>query len=178
MMNSRPITAAFFVIFCLVLCGLILRRQIAAHPLPPDQGQRGDSRGFGGGSQDFWAEFQGGHPADPSSAKQVRDLVQEEMTALRTGDAPKALSYQSRFLRQRLADPNEFMQFLLGRHPEMVYFRQVQCTSVLTDKEGQHAVAVVLIEGSKGDRTRGQFLLVRESGQFKIAGIRTQALPN
>jgi hypothetical protein len=177
-MNSRPLAAAFFVVFCLMLCGLILRRQIAGHPLPPDQGQRGDSRSFGGDSQNNWADLQGWQPADPSSAKQVRDLVQEETTALRTGDAPRAISYQSRFLRQRLPDPNEFLQFMLGRHPEMISFRQVQCTSILTDKAGQHAFAIVLIEGSKGERTRAQFLLVRESGQFKIAGIRTQALPN
>jgi len=35
-MKSRTLAGPFFVAFCLLLCGLVLHRQIAAHPLPPD----------------------------------------------------------------------------------------------------------------------------------------------
>jgi hypothetical protein len=173
-MKSRPIAAAFFVVFCLLLCGLILRRQIAAHPLPPDTGQQGGGQGFGGKELDF----QDWRPAAPSIAAQVHAVVQAELAALRTGDAPTAMSLQSRFLHQRFSDPSDFLRFILFRHPELVRSRTVNYGLVWTDPAGQNARAALLVEGRNGERTSENFLLIRESGRFKISRIRTQTLPN
>ena len=170
-MNTRPVAATFFVVFCLLLCGLILRRQIAAHPLPPDAGRQG------GSGQDIWTE-QNWPPAPPSTTKQVRDVVRAEIAALHGGDAAKAMAYRSRFQRQRFSDPEQFLQFVRERHPEVIRDRVVRFGPVQADPAGENAWTVVFMEGPGGERSQSGFVLSREDGQFKISRIYSPALPN
>ena len=171
-MNTRPVAAAFFVVFCLLLCGLILRRQIAAHPLPPDAGRQG------GSGQDIWTEQQNWPPAPPSTAKQVRDVVRAEIAALGGGNAAKAMAYRSRFQRQRFSDPNLFLQFVRERHPEIMRDRVVRFGPVQADPAGENAWTMVWMEGPGGERSQSGFVLGREDGLFKISRIYSGTLPN
>ncbi len=184
-MNSRPIAATFFVVFCLLLCGLILRRQIAAHPLPPDTGRPGSSgqgssgqgsSGQGGSGQDPWTE-RSWQPAPPALAKQVQGVVQAEIAALRGGNTPKAMSYGSQARRQRFPDPAQFLQLMQERHPELWEDHTVRYSPVSIDQEGQNVWAIVLLRNRSGERTRDDFLMVREGGVFKINHIQTRTLP-
>ena len=170
-MNTRPVAAAFFVVFCLLLCGLILRRQIAAHPLPPDTGQQGY------GQQGMWTE-QNWQPAPPAVAKQAQNVVQAEIAALRGGDAAKAMSYGSQDRRQRFPDPSQFLQLMRERHPEMQENGGVRYGPVGIDPSGQNAWAIVLLRGWGGEPTRDDFLLVHEGSTFKISRIQTHSQPN
>ncbi len=170
-MNTRPVAAAFFVVFCLLLCGLILRRQITAHPLPPETAQGGS------GGQGEWTG-QDWQPASPAAAMQVRGVVRAELAALRGGDAPKVMSYQSRFRRRRFSDPNQFLQLVSERHPEIIRDHPVRFGPVRTDPVGENAWTVIFMEGPGGERTQSGFLLAREDGEFKISRIRSQPLPN
>lgn len=170
-MNTRPVAAAFFVVFCLLLCGLILRRQIAAHPLPPDTRPQ-----YGQSQQGF--DFQNWPLAPASTAKQVQSVVQGELDALRGGEAARALAYRSRSRRQQFSDPNQFLQLVRERHPELLRDHAVRFGPVRTDPMGENAWTVVFMEGPGGERTQSGFLLAREDGEFKISRIRSQALPN
>ena len=168
-MNTRPVAASFFVVFCLLLCGLILRRQIAAHPLPPDRGRQSDGRGAW--ANDNW------QPASPANAERVRNVVQAELAALRGGDAPKAMAYRSRFWQRQFSDPSQFLQRVRERHPEIIRDHPVRFGPIQTDPAGENAWTVVFMEGPSGERTQSGFLLAREEGQFKISRIQPQALP-
>ncbi len=175
-MNTRPVAATFFVVFCLLLCGVILRRQIAAHPLPPDTGRQGGS-GQGGGGQGMWADYDW-QPAPPFIARRVQGVVQAEIAALGSGNMPKAMAYGSLTRRQRFSDPAQFLQFMQERHPELLEDRVVRYGPVGMDPSGQNAWAIVLLKGRNGERTRDDFLLVREGGVFKISRIQPTTLPN
>ena len=170
-MNTRPVAASFFVVFCLLLCGLILRRQIAAHPLPPESVQRGGG-GQGEGMSQNWP------PAPPATTKQVRDVVRAELAALGSGDAAKAMAYRSGFQRQRFSDPNQFLQFVRERHPEIIRDHVVRFGPVQADPEDENAWTVVWMEGPGGEHAQSGFVLGREAGQFKIRRIYSGALPN
>ena len=169
-MKSRPVAAAFFVVFCLLLCGLILRRQIAGHPLPPN-GQQGS-----GGPQDYWTD-QGWHAASSANAAQVRGVLQGEMAALRGGDAPKAMSYSSRSRQERFAGAGELLQMTRSYHPELASYRAFQYGPIWTDQAGQNAQALLFVRGQNGERVRENILLVREGGRFKIDHLRPQLMP-
>ena len=175
-MNSRPVAASFFVVFCLLLCGLILRRQIAAHPLPPDSrlpgysGQGNGGQGYSG--QDPWTERRW-QPAGPVLARQVQGVVRAEIAALHRGDIPQAMSYGSQTRRQRFSDPAQFLQIMQERHPELQEDRMALYGPVGIDQGGQNAwAAVLLVSRSKG-RVHDNFLMVREGGVFKIDRIQT-----
>ncbi len=170
-MNGRSVAASFFVVFCLLLCGLILRRQIAAHPLPPDSRLQGYS-GQGYGGQDPWTE-RNWQPADPVLARQVQGVVRAEIAALRRGDVPQAMSYGSRNRRLRFSDPVQFLQLMQERHPELQEDRLALCGPVGIDQGGQNAWATVLLVSRSKGRVHDNFLMVREGGVFRIDRIQT-----
>ena len=170
-MNTRPIAAAFFVAFCLLLCGLILRRQIIAHPLPPvppDAGRQSDGQGL-------WAG-QNWRPAPSAVAKQVQEVVGAEIAALRGGEGAKAMSYGSQDRRDRFPDPSQYSQLMQEHHPEMDGSGAVRYGPVGVDPSGQNAWAVVLLTNRSGQLTRDNFLLAREHEGFRISRIQSQAL--
>lgn len=164
--------AAVFVVCCLLLCGLILRRQIAAHPLPPENAERSEAGRSGRGQGRFWMGMPGWHLASPAESALVHQAVAGQIAALKVGDGPKAWQYQSRSLRQRFSSPARLMQVVAGQYPEFLYPRDVKYEPVFTDKSGQTAHAAILLEDEHGHRAWDDYLLVREDGQFKVGGVR------
>jgi hypothetical protein len=169
-MKTR-LLAAVFVVCCLLLCGLILRRQIAAHPLPPESAQRFENDGDGRGQGRFWMEMEGGQIASPAVGALARQTVAGQIAALGNGDGPKVWEYQSRDLRQRFSSPAILMQLITRHYPELVHPRRVTYKPVFTDKSGRMAHALILLEGEDGNRVWEDYFLVREGGQFKVGGV-------
>ncbi len=176
-MKTR-LLATVFVVCCLLLCGLILRRQIAAHPLPPETVQRFEEDRDGRGQGRFWMEREGGQPASPAVSALAHQAVAGQMAALRAGDGPKAWGYQSRGLRQRFSSPTQLMQIIARQYPEFLRPRHVIYKPIFTDKSGQTAHAVIFLEDENGNQTGEDYLLMREGGQFKVGGIRPVYRPD
>ena len=172
-MKARPIAATLFVACCLLLCGLILRRQIAAHPLPPDSASR---PGGYGDRQEFESE-QGWRPASLANLRQVKLAVKSQLTALRDGDAAGAVAHQTRRLNQRFGNSNDFLRIIQARRPELTGWQHLEFGPVWTDSAGHSARAAVRLEGKAGVQTQAMFLLVREGGQLKIDRLRTEQTP-
>lgn len=170
--------AAVFVVCCLLLCGLILRRQIAAHPLPPETAQRFEGNRDGRGQGRFWMEMEGWQPASPADSALAHQTVAGQMAALKAGDGPKAWGYQSRGLRQRFSSPAWLMQVITSQYPEFLHPRSVTYKTVFTDKSGQIAHAIIVLEDENGNWRGDDYLLVREDGQFKVRGVQPLPRPN
>ena len=170
-MKARPIAATLFVVCCLLLCGLILRRQIAAHPLPLEApsgrfGSRSNGQGY--------ETEQGWHRASVSNAKQTRVAVKGQLTALRDGDAAHVMAYQTRNLNQRFGNAGDFLRIVQARRPELMNWQRLEFGQIWTDNAGRYAQATVRLQGKAGDQTQAMFLLIREGGQFKIDRLRTE----
>ena len=176
-MKTR-LLAAVFVVCCLLLCGLILRRQIAAHPLPPETAERSEGGRDGRGQGRFWMGMPGWQPASPADSALAYQTVAGQIAALKAGDGPKAWSYQSRSLRRRFSSPAQLMQVIAGQYPEFLHPRRVKYRPVFTDKSGQTAHAAILLEDNDGNRAWEDYLLVREDGQFKVGGVQTLPGPD
>ena len=153
-MKARPAAAACFVVFCLLLCGLILRRQIAGHPLPPEAKH----------SYDF-------HPAGPALTQQAQESIQGQVAALSAGDGRKAFSYQSQALRRRFADAGQFLQMIRVHYPEFGQNRAVHYGPVWTNTGSTRAQVQVRVDGKNGRQVQGVFQLVREGSALKIDGF-------
>lgn len=153
-MNTRPFVAGLFVALCLLLCGLILRRQIAGHPLPPDISQ----------AQEF-------HPAGAVVSQQAQAAIRGQVEALNARDGRRAFFYQSREMRHHFSSPGEFLKMINARYPEFGQSRAVYYGPVWADKNGSRAQARVLVEGKNGRQVRGVFQLVREGGELKVGGF-------
>ena len=168
-MKTR-LLAAVFVVCCLLLCGLILRRQIAAHPLPPEAAGRFEEGDDGQGQGRFWME-EGWQPAPPAVGTLAREVVSGQIAALKAGDGPKAWSYQSRSLRQNFGSPALFMQVIASQYPEFAHPGHVQYGPVRMDKSGRQVRALILLEGEDGRQVQAVYQLVREGGEFKVARV-------
>ena len=153
-MNARPVVAAVFVALCLLLCGLILRRQIAGHPLPPEARQ----------SYDF-------HPASLEVTRQAQDTIGGQVAALNAGDGSRAWLYQSRALRHNFSGVKQFLQMINARYPEFGQSRLVRYGPVWVEPGSGRAQARVIVEGKNGREVRGVFQLVREGGALKVDGF-------
>lgn len=169
-MKARPVVATLFVVCCLLLCGLILRRQIAAHPLPPDAVQRpGQGSGY-----PMSAEWQ---PASPQGAAEVRTVLQEYLTAVRDNNAVQAAASRSFWLRQMFHSPAMFLQAVKQRYPDLNAWHHLAFGPVGTDSSGQFARALVILDKNDGTHLRVMVLLVREGKQFKVDRLRTEPAP-
>ena len=171
-MKTR-LLAAVFVGCCLLLCGLILRRQIAAHPLPPENAERSEA-----GRGRFWMRMPGWQPASPADSALAHQTVVGQIAAIKAGDGPKAWSYGSRSLRQQFSSPVQLMQVIAGHYPEFLHPRSETYEPVFTDKSGQTAHAAILLEDGRGHQAWEDYLLVREDGKFKIRGVETLSGPD
>ena len=176
-MKTR-LLAAVFVVCCLLLCGLILRRQIAAHPLPPETGQRFEADGDERGQGRFLMGMEGMQPASPADSALAHQTVAGQMAALKAGDGPKAWGYQSRSLRQWFTSPAQLMQMIARRYPEFIHPHSVTYKLVFTDKSGQTAQTAILLEDENGNQAWYGYLLVREGGQFKVIGVQPLHRPD
>ena len=172
--KARPIAATLFVACCLLLCGLILRRQIAAHPLPSDTASAGRF-GSGADRQQYEGE-QGWQPASASNVKQTQAAIKGQLTALRAGDAAGAAVFQSRRLSGRFGSSTDFLRIIQARRPELVGWKSIDFGPVQTDSAGRYARSIVWLQGKAGDRTPALFLLIREGGQLKIDRLRAEQM--
>ena len=162
---SRPETMRraaplVFAALCLGLSGLVLRRQIAAHP-PPAPPPAPTPR----------PSPPPAHVAGGAARRAVLDTVLGQLAALRAGDADKALSYQSRGLRRNFGSAAQFTRMIVTHYPEFGRSRAADCGPVLTDPTGRYATVVVTVTGEDGRRARGYYQLLREDGVYRVAGV-------
>lgn len=169
-MNLRRAAPVVFVALCLGLSALVLRRQIAARPMPRNSEAQADA-----GQPDDPKTW---HVATGPARREVLDTVLGQLAAIRTGDADRAWFYQSRGLRRNFLSPKQFEEMIAARHPEFGHSRSAQCGPVWTDATGRQATVVVTALGENGRRARGYYRLIREEGGYKIAGVGGgQAIP-
>ena len=173
-MKTR-LLAAIFVVCCFLLCGLILRRQIAAHPLPPETAKRSfEDSGDPQEQERFLRGMDGWKLASPALAALAHEVVGGQIAALKAGDGVKAWSYQSRSLHRTFGSPAGFMQNIAVNYPEFAHPRRMLPGPVLTDISGQQVQAFILLEGDNGNQIRADYHLVREGGQLKVSGVQTR----
>lgn len=177
-MTLRSLTPVVFTTLCLALSGLVLRRQMAAHPLPPviraSQPAPGDRY-----QPDFSPPEMTGQPVDEhtwhivTGARRVAVIhcIQGQLVAFRAGDAETAVS----FMRHRPARhfPAQFFQARIEElYPEFGHARTVVYGPVWMDRSGQHADTRVKVEGDNGKSAAGTYKLVRQDGVYRVAGLR------
>ena len=187
-MASRPLPAFLFVAACLLLSGMVMRRQIAAHPCPPMEQRSDPSQGFP--SQGF--PSQGGFPPlfPPSFPPALTGLpvdvgswhvlkgreregvvmpIREQLVALENGDE-KAARYQRRGPFR--FTPMEFMERVEAQSNVFARSRSARFGTVWADRDGQHADVRVVVQGDGGQKGEGLYEMVRQDGVYRVAGFR------
>jgi hypothetical protein len=160
MNKRRMIVAVVFVALCIGLSGLLLRRQITAHPKPPRMDILSTKP-----DPNIW------HVETGAVKKAVTGSIQAQLVAIRAGDANKAIYYQSSGLRRHFATPQQFVQSITRNYPEFGHSRSAEFGPVWVDKTGNYAQLVVTSRGENGRRARGYYLMVREDGVFRVSGV-------
>lgn len=168
-MTPRNVYTGLFVALCLTLNGLILGRQMAAHPAPPPDAADGrNAQGCGGGR--FWDRRQF-HVADSSTRRAVLGSIHGELDALRRGDADRAVSYQSRELRREFTRPADFLSMVAARDPEFAHSKSASFSLVWADGDGDRAGVRVTVTGKDGHSAQHFYRMVREGGVYRVAGV-------
>ena len=167
-MTSRTLPTAAFVILCLALSGLVLRRQMAAHPVRPEPLRQNEAH-----SPFFGAPSDRGnwHVAAEPTRKAVTASIQGQLDALRDGDGPKAVAYQSVGLRHSFGSPQGFVDGIRRGYPEFGYCQSVHFGPVWADKTAQFAEVGVTVRGVNGRTARGEYQMVKERRGYRVAGV-------
>lgn len=171
-MDSRRAAAAVFVALCLGLSGLALHRQIAAHPAPPEGILPSESevtaslRDFGRPlDKKTW------HVAAGPPRSEALTVIQTQLAAFRTGDADKAMFYQSRSARSNFHSAEEFVTMILYFYPEFGHARSVQFGPLWMNPTEQYADVTVTVRGENGRLARGYYQLIREAAGYRVASV-------
>jgi len=169
-MNLRRAAPFVFAALCLGLSAFVLRGQIAARPIP-----RPDPDGPAQG-QPFEPPMAGDHPrgwhvAAGPTRRQVVAVIGDQLAAIRTGDADRAWSYQSRGLHRNFPSAQAFVAQISGSYPEFGHSASATYGPIWADKPETYAVVAVTVRGQNGRRAPAHYLLVREEGGYKVAGV-------
>ena len=183
LMKLRSVTPVVFTILCLALSGLVLRRQIAAHPRLTSERTSGEHRT----AMPQWGNYPPnqyplewtGLPVDKRSwhiaegARRVAaiDCIQGQLNAFRAGDSVAAISFMRR-QKDRHFPPQLFQDRIQEMAPEFGHSRSASYGPVWTDREGQHADVFVQVVGENGELARGTYKLIRQDGVYRVAGLR------
>ena len=167
-MTSRTLPATAFVVLCLVLSGLILRRQMAAHPILPTPQEQSEPQPPFQGAPSHRGTW---HVAAEPTRKAVTASIQGQLDALRDGDGPKAVAYQSLGLRHGFGSPEGFVSGIRREYPEFGYFRSAHFGPVWTDNAARFAEVIVTVHGANGRTARGDYQMVKEAGGYRVAGV-------
>ena len=183
LMTLRSVTPVVFTILCLALSGLVLRRQISAHPRLTSEStlegrqiaiqRQGKYRPnqFPPGWIGLPVDKRSWHIVGGSKREAVIDCIQGQLDAFRAGDGVAASS----FMRQRKGQhfPSQlFQERIQEMAPEFGRSRSASYGPVWTDKEGQHADVFVKVVGEDGKLAGGTYKLVRQEGVYRVAGLR------
>jgi hypothetical protein len=171
-MIPKNVYTGLFVALCLTLSGLILGRQMVAHPAPPPDsaadGRSTEGRDGGGGFRGR-REF---HIADTATRWAVLGSIQGQLDALRRGDASRSASYQSREMRRRFTRPADFLGMINAQYPEFAHSRSASFGPVWEDAGQWHAGTLVTVIGRNGRQARGFYRMAREGGVYRVEGVR------
>ena len=173
-MNLRRAAPFVFAALCLGLSGFVLRGQIAAHPKPPSEAD--------GLREDFRPQLPPGlprandHPpgwraaAEPTRAA-VTAVIGDQLAAIRTGDADRAWSYQSRGLHRGSSSAQEFQSSIADNYPEFGHSQSVSYGPVWADPSGTHVGVAVTVRGLNGRSAPAYYLLIKEGDDYKVASV-------
>lgn len=174
-MTPRNIYTGLFVALCLTLSGLILGRQMVAHPAPPPN-SAGESRGTegreGGGGGDHFSDRRGRHVADAATRNAVLGPIRGQLDALRRGDAARSVSYQSQGMRRQFTRPADFLNMVDAYYPEFAHSKSASFGPVWTDADKRDAGVQVTVVGENGHQASGRYWMVREGGVYRVKGVR------
>lgn len=168
-MNIRRAAPFVFAALCLGLSAFVLRGQIAARPVPrpaPDSAPSGPPDSFSPRT----------HPPGfrVTSGRTRRDVVAvigDQLAAIRAGDADRAWSYQSRGLHRNFPSAQAFVAQISGSYPEFGRSKSATYGPVWADQAGTYAEVAVTVRGQNGRLAPAHYLLIREDGGYKVAGV-------
>ena len=171
--KKRQLLAVVFVALCLSLSGLLLHRQMAAHPAPLEAATHLPA-GFLYPGTESAAQFAAPkflHTATGPVQKAVIHSITAQLAAIRAGDADKAIFYQSTGLRRNFPTPQAFVQSITIHYPEFGHSRSAQFGPMVMDTTADHAAVAVTVLGENGRWARGDYRMVKEEGVYKVAGV-------
>ena len=171
-MDSRRIAVAVFAALCLGLSGLVLHRQIAAHPAPSEAALRGgldrrsDALEFGlPVDRNTW------HLAAWPRRRQVLYTIQQQLSALRHSETDKVMFYQTRSSRSPNHAAAGSGRTIFHFYPEIGHARSVQFGALWMDSTEQYADVTMTARSESGRLVRGDYQLLLEDGIYRVASI-------
>jgi len=162
-MSLRRAVPVVFVALCLGLSALVLRRQIATHPIPRDTGVRANA--------DQAMDLKTWRGAAAPERRAVLKTVLDQLAAIRAGDADRAWFYQSRGLHRNFRSARAFESEIVNGYPEFGHAKSAKFGPVGVDPTGNHAAVAVTVQGENGRWARANYLLVREDGGYRVEGV-------
>ncbi len=177
-MNVRRAAAFLFAALCVGLSAFVLRGQIAAHPKPPAF-RLPDFPEVAGGPTGAGGPIGADRPPGPKAwrvatgaeRRAALATINDQLAAIRAGDGDRAWFYQSRGLRGNFASGQAFVAMIGTQYPEFGHAASASFGPVLTNPEGNLAGVPVTVRGQNGRLAPAYYMLVKEDGGYKVAGV-------
>jgi hypothetical protein len=107
-------------------------------------------------------------PSDPQLREEVTAVIRMQVAAFQTNDFAKAYSFAGQGIKSNFALAG-FERMVTDGYSDIVKSKAVSFGTMLDT--GPEAIVEVMLENSRGDVSRYQYLMQREEAEWKVAGV-------
>jgi hypothetical protein len=104
----------------------------------------------------------------------AREVVRQQLDAIQAGDYEKAFTFSASGFHERMTVA-EFRRMVEDGYPDIAKAREVRLGRA--DRRGSRLAVEVTVTVGDGRTADHLYLLVRENGTWKVAGVRAGSLP-
>lgn len=109
-------------------------------------------------------------PTD-AERKAATEAIEAQLKAFRDDDYETAEKYQSAGLRENFRSLDEFRQMMREQYPQFARYRSVRFGEARCDPTGDRMQLQAVITGQDGVTVRAIYTVVREDGEYRVAGV-------
>jgi hypothetical protein len=114
--------------------------------------------------------------ARPAEVKEASQAIKSQLDAFKRDDFEKAAAWQSEELRQKFGSVDAFRRAIKGTYPAFVGYKSVRFGPAQSLPDGKALRIIAQLRGPKNEDFPAEYILVRESGAYRIASVSTPAV--
>lgn len=110
-------------------------------------------------------------PASASVRHAAATAINAQLAAFRADNYQAAIKYQSARLKRHFRSVKQFREMITNTYPEFAHSKSIEFKDARADGKGHHVVMRITLVGQDGVTVNAVYLLVKENGQYRVAGV-------
>lgn len=118
--------------------------------------------------------------ATPGERQAAAAAIRAQLDAFKKDDYKRAMIYQSKELRKNFDSLEKFRAMMRQNYPQFTQYKKVDFGPSLAQGEGEttNFIMPVLLTGQDGMKVQATYVMVKEDGAYRVAGVLGGASPD